>query len=208
MIIIPSRGRPHSLARFFASSKPTERGVVLLDEDDSGQYQQHLALPPNWEVLIGPRAGYTELVNRAFRRYPDEPWYANLGDDCLCSPPGWDTRLAALAGSDGVAYGNDMINGQRACCFPFLGGDLARRIGWLAYPAFSHLYSDTVWREIGTSLGVLRYCPDIVTEHLHWTTGKQPYDQTARERRTAGDRETYEHLVAGGFAEILARCKS
>ncbi len=206
MIIIPSRGRASSLLRFFQESQPHECGVVLLDDDDAASYQQHLSLPSNWEIIVGPRAGYTALINRAFALYPDEPWYANLGDDCLCRPLGWDTYLASIAGTDCVAYGNDLINGEAACCFPFIGGELVRSIGWLAYPLFGHLYSDTVWREIARALGGLRYCPNIVTEHLHWSTGKLPYDQTARERRTEGDREIYARLVATNFKEILERC--
>lgn len=208
MIVIPSRGRPHSLARFFGYSKPRERGVVLLDEDDGGQYQQHLALPPNWEVLIGPRAGYGALLNRAFALFPNEPWYASLGDDCLCRPAGWDTRLAEIAAQGFIAYGDDLINGKSACCFPFIGGDLVRKVGWLAYPPLGHLYSDSVWREVGRAMGVLRYRPDIITEHLHWSTGKQPYDQTARERKTDGDKETYERFLAHEFQEVMKRCAS
>jgi len=208
MIVLPSRGRVQSLLDFFATSQPQERGVLCLDDDQASQYQQHVAVPSHWTVMVGPRTGYVGWLNRAFAAFPDESWYACWGDDVRGRPDGWDTALARVAGVDGVAYGDDGINGQSACCLPFIGGDLVRRAGWLAYPRLGHLYCDTVWREVGAALGVLRYCPEIVTEHLHWTTGKQPYDQTAAERQTQGDREAFATFMATDLQETLTRCRA
>lgn len=207
MIVLPSRGRAASLWQFFEVSQPQEPGVIMLDDDDVHNYVGYM-IPGHWQFMIGKRAGYVELLNRAFRQFPNEPWYAYGGDDVRCAPVGWDTFLAQAAGADAVAYGDDKINGERACCLPFIGGELVRRVGWLGYPALSHLYCDTVWRDIGTKLGVLRYFPEIVTEHLHWSTGKQPYDQTAQERKTTGDHAAYTGFVTHQLAETVARCRA
>ena len=207
MIVIPSRGRPDSLQRFFDESEPQEIGVIVLDDDDAHRYV-NLTLPNGWSCLVGPRASYVELMNRAFCLFPNEPWYAYGGDDVLARPVGWDTFLAQAAGADGLAYGDDGINGEKACCLPFIGGDLVRRAGWLACPMFGHLYSDTVWGEISRSLGVRRYFPEIITEHLHWSVGKQLYDNTAKERRTAGDHQAFAVFMARDLGETIARCKS
>ncbi len=208
MLVTPSRGRAASLLRTLAESQPQTRGVVCLDQDDAASYQTVLILPPHWEVLVGPRTGYVGWLNRAFAAFPDEPWYAYWGDDCVGRPVGWDTRLAAFAGTDRIAYGDDLINGPTTCCLPFIGGDLVRAVGWLACPRMGHLYCDTVWREIGTALDVLTYYPEIITEHQHWTTGKQPYDQTAQERQTTGDREAYAVFLAEDLKGVLARCST
>lgn len=207
MIVIPSRGRPQSLAAFFLTSRPRTPGIVLLDDDDADAYAG-ITVPESWTVLVGSRAGYAALLNRAFERFPDEPWYANLGDDCRARPEWWDVHLAAMAVRHGVAYGNDCINGETTCGFPFISGDLVRTIGWLAYPPLGHLYSDTIWREIGLALGRLRYCPDVVTEHLHWSTGKQPYDRTAQERPIANDPGLYERFMAQELATVVRRCQA
>ncbi len=207
MIVLPSRGRPESLKAFLDGSQPSVRGVVMLDHDDAGKYAG-LIVPDNWTVLIGPRLSYVSLLNLAFRIYPNEPFYAYGGDDFRCHPHGWDVHLAAVAGSDGIAYGDDLINGEKTCCIPFIGGDLVRQVGWLGYPGLSHLYCDTIWRDLGRSLGRLRYCPEIVTEHLHWSTGKQPYDQTAQERKTDGDQAVYSDFTMNHFTETMARCQS
>ena len=206
MIVLPSRGRPDSLLEFFAVSRPVERGVVLIEADQYDAYKS-IPLPKNWHSVIGThRQGYVALLNRALALFPDEPWYAYMGDDVRCRPEGWDTALAHSAGRDAIAYGDDGINGERTCGLPFIGGDLVRRIGWLGYPKLQHLYCDTIWYEIGKALGLLRYHPEIVTEHLHWSTGKMAKDQTANERQTAGDREAYTDFMLNHFAEAVRPC--
>lgn len=206
MIVLPSRGRPESLRQFFEGSQPRERGVVMLDQDDAKQYEA-VTLPENWSLLIGPRIGYVAMLNQAFRVYSHEPWYACWGDDVRCHPIGWDRELARVAGTEHIAYGDDLINGSRMCGLPFIGGDLVRRIGWLACPTLTHLYCDTVWGDIGRALGVLHYLPDIITEHLHWSTGKQPYDRTAQERQISGDQFAYSGFLVREFEETIARCR-
>lgn len=207
MLILPSRGRPTSLQEFFASSSPAEPGVVLLDVDDASHYAT-LTVPANWSVVTGSRAPYSELCNRALALYPDEPWYGCLGDDCRARPAGWDTHLAQLATAGHIAYGNDLINYESPGAFWFLPGSLVRKVGWICYPEIKHLYSDTVWYDIGRALGILRYCPDIITEHLHFSTGKMPYDQTARERPLDGDRAAYEEFRAKHFTKVVEQCAS
>ncbi len=205
MIVLPSRGRPDSLKAFFEGSQPSVPGVVMLDMDDSENYDG-LMVPKNWTVLVGPRTSYVSMLNIAFNLYPDAPFYAYGGDDIRCRPIGWDTYLAASAGRSEIAYGNDLINGDRTCCLPFIGGDLVRRVGWLGYPGLSHLYCDTIWRDLGRALKCLRYSPEIVTEHLHWSTGKAPYDQTAKERKTDGDQAVYADFTANHFTKTLELC--
>jgi hypothetical protein len=179
--------------------------VVLLD-DDAGDVG--VTLPTNWAAVIGPRAGYVAKLNLAFAMFPNEPWYACWGDDILCRPDGWDTYLAQAAGSDSIAYGDDGINADRACCLPFIGGDLVRKVGWLACPYLQHLYCDTVWRDIGRALEILQYFPEIATEHQHWSVGKQEYDRTAQERQCSGDQAAYHGFIVRHFEETLTRCRA
>lgn len=177
----------------------------MLDSDNASEYE-HVPLPENWIRHVGERAGYVELLNRAFAMFPEEPWYACWGDDTLCGPEGWDRTLAEAAGSTFIAYGDDFINGKDKCCLPFIGGALVRKVGWLGYPKLGHLYCDTVWHEIGKALNCLVYCDRVTTEHLHWSTGKQPYDQTAKERKKDGDDATFYDFMHNGFSEVVARC--
>ena len=205
MIVLPSRGRPASLQQFFDVSRPSVRGVVMLDDDDAHNYKD-VTIPGNWLVTIGPRVGYVAMLNEALRRYPEEPFYAYGGDDVRCTTPAWDMRLSESAGQWSIAYGDDGINGEATCGLPFLGGSLVRAVGWLAYPALSHLFCDTVWRNIGRAIGALRYHHDIKTEHLHWSTGKMAMDRTAKERKTQGDSSAYQDFITRHLSSTVARC--
>lgn len=204
MLFLPSRGRPGMLKRFFEYSRPREPGIVYLDDDDSDNYVG-VVVPDNWKVEVNPRMTVVEIANHFFRSYPDEPWYGAVADDLICSPDGWDTTLGTSAIGFNVAWADDLINGDTLAGVWFVGGDLARAIGWLNYPGFGHLYGDNVWTEIGRALGTVKYHSEIMTEHLHWSTGKSAYDRTAAERKTKGDRETYEAFMTGEFPQLVAR---
>lgn len=208
MIILPSRGRPDQLARFFASSQPGPSGILLLDEDDKASHDA--ALPAGWCCVIGPRRGNIEWCNEAFKLFPHEPWYACLGDDMECGPPGWDERLARAAGAWGLAYADDGINGEKHPAVPFLGGELVRAVGWIAPPGMRHgLFYDNLWSDIATALGTRSYHPDLKTLHRHWSTpGGQPFDATARERPIHNDGAVYRAFHdTGAFAQLIERIK-
>jgi len=207
MMLLPSRGRPEQLRRFFEQSRPAYKGVVLLDEDDVKNYFD-VRLPNNWTTIIAPRVSLTRLFNRAFEQYPDEPFYGLLGDDIVCKPKGWDHDLAAAAGQHDIAYGDDGINGRQLCCFPFLGGELVRATGWLQHPALGHLYGDSVWFEIGRRLKLLRYRPTVETRHFHWSLGLQEKDATARERQIEGDIAAFNTIISTEMDAIVERVRA
>lgn len=47
-----------------------------------------------------------------------------------------------------------------------------------------HLYLDDFWLHLGNTLGTIKYCPDVIIEHMHFTTGKSEIDQTYIESNT------------------------
>ena len=176
-------------------SKPTEPGVLFLDEDDAHNYKG-IKIPSNWITVVGERKPIVQIFNDGFRLFPEEPWYACVADDLICGPEGWDTELAKTCGRDKIAWGQDGINGHTNCCVGFIGGDLTRKIGWTMYPGLNHLYADNIWFNIQERLKIGVFRPSIYTEHQHWSTGKQPYDQTARERKIENDQATYEVFMS------------
>lgn len=204
MHILPSRGRPKDLTRFFALSDPQESGILLLDDDDAHNYVD-VPIPSHWQTIVGPRDSIVNLANRTFERFPDEDWYSFLADDLICGPQGWDSTLARLCGKDRLSWANDLINGPDNCCFPFIGGDLVRKMGWMFHPGFGHLYVDTIWHHLQRDLNFGVYAPDITMEHLHWSTGKHARDQTAAERRIHGDSERYASLMHDGYQALKER---
>lgn len=206
MHLLPSRGRPALLQRFFDEGRPEQPGLVIIEDDQLEAYRK-VRLPANWRLLVEPghNIGYVAAANAGFVYAPNEPWYAIAGDDSIGRTPHWDTLLAQECVPNKIVWPNDLIAGQ--CTQPFIGGDLCRALGWFGYPKLGHLYIDTVWGQIHKRLGNGGgYMPEIVYEHLHWSTGKSQRDATARQRRISGDENTFYAINWNGIMEKLKPC--
>lgn len=176
MHILPSRGRPDKLQRFFDEGKPEQPGLVVLERDQVGLYSG-IRLPAGWRVIVvEDRNGYVAAANTAFRAYPDEPCYQMASDDCVGRTPHWDTQLADAAVSNKVVWPNDLFHGK--CTFPCVGGDLCRAFGWFVPPTLWHMYADTFWGDVQALLGTGGYREDVVLEHMHYVNGKAEFDAT------------------------------
>lgn len=202
MIVLPSRGRPTLLQRYFDEGQPEQPGVVVIDTDQMHLYSE-LRYPAHWSVFsASPRCGFVRAMNEAFARYPNEPWYAFGGDDVIGRTPHWDTLLAAAVTPSTVVWPNDGIRG--ACTLPVIGGDLVRALGWLCHPDLTHIYCDTLWGDIARVLNIGTYRSDILVEHLHFSNGKAEYDQTYRERQLNRDRAAYQRISLSALLSRIA----
>lgn len=213
MILIPTRGRPLNLQRLathYAITGATEPVCVLLDEDDAPNYEG-VERRPGWEFRVhGPRTHITEITNRGFAMYPDEESYGVLADDVIPRTFHWDQVLKAAAGRDGIAWGNDLLQGERLPTHIFMGGDLARALGWVSCPRVKHWCADNVWLNIGQAMGTARYLPEVILEHAHHINGKAEEDATYREQPDhQGDVIAYKHFhFSGEFARLMAEVKA
>lgn len=189
MWILPSRNRPDLVARVFSKTTVTAPGVVAIDLDQVGLYEQ-LKLPDGWSVLATERAFFGPKNNDIFRRFPDEPWYGTISDDMLPETEGWDVELPKSAGSWGAAWADDKLYG-RAVCIAF-GGELIRALGFLCCPATQHFYNDDAHELIAKEFGGV-YRSDVSVPHLHFTKGLSVKDKTYDERPSSGaDRKAFE----------------
>lgn len=196
MWVLPSRSRPGNVARFINACH--DQGIpaplwlrVDLDDERINGYRR-LDLPDGWAMVEGPRDGLASLYNAAFKTLQDRPFYGVLADDIVPETKDWDKRLIEAAGSDGLAFGDDGINGSIHATHFVLGGDLVREIGWLALPGLSRIFIDTAWVDIARSRGVLRYLPDVILRHHHFSNGRAFFDGTYRKPDKAADRAIYD----------------
>lgn len=199
MILVPSRGRREGLERFFSVSRPSVVGRVLVDDDDPSY--DGMTLPENWAFFRRPRAKTTHIINRAFEAYPEQDFYAVVGDDMDCSPDGWDVELSRDAMPNFVSWGDDGRWGSKLCPSFFIGGDLVRRMGWIVHPSFGHLYGDTVWWMIASGARLGHYRPDIRMIH------NNQKDKTYQQRQTAGDHEAFEKLRQSGMSDLIRKAR-
>lgn len=190
MWLVPSRSRPYNLGRLIKACRRTGMttpAAVRLDSDDPciGGY---MSIETDWEMVVGDRVPLSEAYNEFFGRRL--PWYGIFADDVLPETPRWDVRLIEAAGNDGVAYGDDGI-GDKPTHF-VIGGGLAEEIGWLALPGLTRTYIDTVWNDIASARGVLRYLPDVKITHLHFSNGRALMDSIYRKPEKDADKAIYE----------------
>lgn len=193
MWLLPSRGRPHLIGRVFSVVPPHPEtvGMLVLDDDDAASYAD-VVLPHNWTRHIGPAGGgIGAIVNRVFAAFPNEDFYGVLSDDMVPLTPGWDVEMARAATPFDL-IGAHQVHGNRIGAIA-MGGDLARCLGWLLCPAVRHFYGDDVMELMIAECGFTGMRADIQIEHLHFSSGRAPYDATYQGRGSShADREAFE----------------
>ena len=190
MWILPSRGRPQNIARFIDAYEKTGASTPVWMRFDDDDPQQKYDIPHNWVIETGPRKPLSEIYNDFFLSHKNLMWYGFIADDVVPVTANWDYGLINLAKSDGMAVpqGGDTTGGVPHFV---LGGGLVRSIGWLALPGLDRIYIDTVWGDIAKERNVLRFAPEIILEHRHFSNKKAIFDKTYKKYRKKEDKIVY-----------------
>ena len=152
--------------------------MFAIDEDDADSY------PRIDGVLyeVNPRMGMNGTLNYVATKYADKYKYiAFMGDDHRVRTFGWDLVMAERIGSLGVAYGNDLIQGQALPTSVMMSSKIIKAIGYMAPPKQKHMYLDNFWLDLGTRLNAIHYLEDVIIEHLHFSVGKSDMDSSYQE---------------------------
>ena len=191
LIITPTRGRPTGalrLAKAVAETCTAQTDLAFaIDDGDTSYHGTGVGWAASNIVVRGPRKTCTEWSNKIAKDLGSGyRAVASIGDDHLPRTHGWDTTmLTALddMGGTGIVYGNDIGMGERLPTAAVISSDIPAALGWLMLPACQHLFVDNAWLDLGA-----RYLPDVIIEHLHYSRGASPYDQTY-----ADSRGTWQH---------------
>lgn len=213
LIIIPTRSsggtRVQSLDRLVKSWRKTTHGysdiITVVDDDDWHHYTDPVnVLPPMGHNLIMPQTNLVNKLNRAAIELMDR--YHTLcfvGDDVVFETDGWDERIVdwMLGHHPGVCYCNDLLQGENLPNNVFLSSEIVKAQGYMVPPEMKHYYIDNYWKDLGIRLGNLKYFPDIVIEHLHWSNGKSEKDQlySESENMMERDRQAFDKYRAERF---------
>ena len=222
VVIVPSRGRPEAaadLARECARTCTADTKLLIVVDTDDPDLAQYTA-PAGTTVFFAwaPAAsGHVGAINYgAARALQDFHPYAvaKLDDDHRPRTKGWDAKLleALRDMGTGIAYGNDLYQGQRLPTAPAITADIVQAIGYMGPPDLNHLYIDDFWRDLGTAAGCLRYLPDVVVEHMHPLAGKAAvdagYERVNDPSQYARDSAAYAAYKAERFAEDVAKVRA
>lgn len=210
-ILVPSRGRPASVARLVQACRDTctsdYRLIFGFDGDDPAK-EANIAATQGAMWMAGRRKSLAEWTNVLYHcHHPGFGAYASLGDDHVPVTHGWDTALlkALEATGGGFAYcSNGHQNALPEMCV--VSSNVAYALGWVCEPSLKHYCVDTVWKDLGEAAGCLHYLPDVVVEHRHWAFGLAEHDLTYYENMAAlkPDAEAHTRWKAGRMAADAA----
>ena len=219
LVIVPSRGRPAAVRELHRAITATARArtdlIIAFDDDDplrSAYEAQRAAARKDRRFLwtSGPRAPLTEWTNRIALAYAGKyRALCSMGDDHRPRTDGWDAQLLAAldgTGGTGLAYGDDLLQGERLPTAWVVSSDIVTALGWMCLPSCRHYCVDNAVKVVGEQAGCLHYLPGVVIEHLHYLrTGSVP-DGTYREAemRAEADREAYEDWLLRGANDDIA----
>jgi hypothetical protein len=174
LVMVPTRGRraqcERLLASFAETASPGTDLLVITDGDDTAYDGT------DWgdavQVVLEPREYLTGKLNKTALTmagaYDVLMW---VGDDHVFRTPGWDAAMLAVLddmGGHGWVYPDD----KRRSDVPEIwmcSASVVRELGWFANPVLSHYFIDNSIAELGKRAGLIRWCPQAVIEHLHYT---------------------------------------
>jgi hypothetical protein len=196
-VAVPSRGRPHNLARLAKALKETCTGEYVLfarlDHDDP-KLSEYLQID-DVEFVVDKRIFFTASVNELAELASEQGFshIAILGDDVLPETKGWDEQMiAALNNKLGVVYGSDgleHLHGEDLPTHVVVPIEMYQKLGWIGLPTSRHLFLDNAWRELG-KLTRFIYLKNVKLTHLHRWNKAAPNDETYEE---ANDKVKREH---------------
>jgi hypothetical protein len=188
LVIIPTRGRRSQCERLLESFTETAKGpgtelIFIIDPDDDAY--EDMDWGGAMAAQLDPRGSLTAKLNKTAMTYADE--YRALmyvGDDHVFRTPGWDKMIGDALVTSHMVYPDD----RRRSDVPeiiAITSALVKALGHFAEPSLAHYYIDNAWSELGRRACVLRYLPEVVIEHLHYSLDASvEHDRTYREAET------------------------
>lgn len=226
-MIVPTKGRPENAERLLHAVNQTagdELGRLVFATDSSEPlaeaYQRIVPVDgANWDwVRIFPVTAKPQrmgpVLNTVASLFAAQGKYTHIvfmGDDHVPRTSNWDEELVrSLGGKPGVAYGNDLAQGEKLPTACVISADIIRSLGYMCPPAQEHLYLDDFWKTLGCSTRLV-YRNDVVIEHLHPNYGKARWDEgyaaANSTNQYAKDQHAYSDFMTGRWLADRARLK-
>lgn len=215
-LLVPTRARPRNVHRLLESIENTAAApdaitVYFYVDDDDELTQQHIdgirkahsEIPMHFAV--GPRIVLSQMYTGMANESKGEILWSG-GDDIVFRTPEWD-RLVAEEFADFpdrilLVYGNDCLQQHRLATHPFISRQGLDVLGYF-YPNTGDIAVTDLWLHHAYEvIGRLRYCPDIITEHMHWLR------RDADGNRLAKYDAVYAQQYEKNFPEVMATLQS
>lgn len=188
MILVPTRERPENCKRLWDSICETTWNAEVrfcMDSDDP-KHVEYERLLPDETLMVGQPARLGPWLNAASSLFvEDYDIIGFLGDDVISKTMGWDDIVRSRFMKNSIMYPNDGWQGEGLPTSVFMDSELIKKLGYMVYPGFTHLYIDNHWKLLGETLGSLHYIEGIDMEHLHPYANKAEMDRVYEDANSA-----------------------
>jgi hypothetical protein len=216
-IIMPTRSaggirNAAAMAAFDSWQKTTSGHSDFYYGLDTDDYQAY-TVPAGARTTINERLRLVPKLNKMAEQLQDAYEYLFfIGDDHRFMTDGWEDRFLSDASSMGgiaIMYGNDMLQGAALPTAVFISTAITRALGFMAPGCIQHMYADNFWKDLGDALGILKYYPDIIVEHLHFSVKKSKPDAQYREVAALhrSDEAAYKQYLKNNSAADIERVR-
>jgi len=196
-ILFPTRNRPENLRRLVNSIQGTVKSLfpeifVYIDEDDSISVNEAENLGIRY--IIGKRKALSLCYNDLAKEASGEILMFG-GDDIVFKLEGWDKiviekfslfedKVLFVTSWDGHEPGKLGTHG-------FLHRRWIDTVGYFLPPYFRSLCVDNWINDVAQALNRKLYLPEIIAEHIHYTTGTAKFDMTYADARLNYERDAF-----------------
>lgn len=195
-LLVPSRARPKEFKRMVESAwnNATYPGrievVAYLDLSDV--HTTEYPYDDRILYLTGERILLSQMWNECYALASGDI-VMHCGDDIVFETPSWDqiVRREFAKSEDKIllVHGDDRSpNTDLLATHGFLHRRWVEAVGYFLPPYFSSDWNDVWLTEVADMIGRRVKVP-IVTEHMHYSFGKRPNDETDRAREARGRRD-------------------
>lgn len=190
LLIVPTRSaggvRLQTLETLIESWHQTTDGysdmLINFDVDEAALY---IPIVEKWGsgkitfLMSGKRVSYAEKLNGIIEAPLLLDQYDIIGhpsDDHVFMTRGWEEPIIKWVSYMGVGYGDDLLQGENLPTCPFISSSILKGLGFMCPPGMKHMFVDNFWKDLGLRLGCLKYFPEIIIEHRHWSNKKTTID--------------------------------
>lgn len=163
--LLPTRGRPQTLARFLKAAVDTGMttpGLILYSDDADIEGVER---PLGWSIHRTRAQGMGDKFREIWPVIRDMDWVGWVVDDLVPETPGWDTALISGLNGANVISCNDGLRAPFRMCAPVFSGDWLRALGYLYPETFWHSYWDDALERLGRATDSWWVCMDVVLRH-------------------------------------------
>lgn len=224
LVIVPSRGRPANVRRlveaFGATDAWTDADLLVVFDADDPQRDGYARLrdgaPPGLLMRqAARRRAMVPQMERAARRHHRRYFaLASFGDDHVPQTAGWvRAYLDALRDmGTGIVFGDDLDRGPELPTQWAQTSDIVATLGRMVPAPVRHQFCDRSILDLGRVADCIRYLPDVVVEHRHYSVGKAPkddgYASANAKARYAADQRAYQRWRVHRLPSDAARVRA